>query len=129
MCRSKLRVGDEVQVIAGKEKGRRGRLIAIDLKNERVYVEGLNRVLKNVKPVRQGQEGSQRWQEGGIPLCKVMVWDAQAGKPTRVRMQKEGEEWVRVSQKTGNRLPIFGKAESRALKANRQQKTAEATGS
>jgi large subunit ribosomal protein L24 len=107
----KIRSGDRVQVISGKDRGKSGRVMRVDPASERVYVEGLNMVKRHTRPQQaQGtraetaqQLGGVIEREGPIHISNVMLLDAK-GKPTRVRIEREGGERVRVASKTGARL-------------------------
>ncbi|MSP24694.1 MAG: 50S ribosomal protein L24 [Myxococcales bacterium] len=79
----RLKVGDLVQVISGKEKGKRGRLVKIT--DERVTVEGLNMVVRHTRPSQQNQEGGRIKKEGTIHISNVMPVDSGSDKPTRVK--------------------------------------------
>ncbi|AHI01570.1 50S ribosomal protein L24 [Kutzneria viridogrisea] len=100
----KVRKGDTVVVIAGKDKGAKGKVIQAYPENDRVLVEGVNRIKKHTR-VTQTQRGAQSGgivtQEAPIHVSNVMVVDAD-GKPTRVgsRTTEDGRR-VRVSRRNG----------------------------
>lgn len=101
----KIRKGDEVVVIAGKSKGKRGKVLRIIPAKERVLVAGVNVVTKHVKPTRQNQRGGIERREAPIHLSNVMIADPQNGEPTRVRIQTlEGGRKVRVAIKSGEQI-------------------------
>ena len=85
---SKLHVkkGDTVIVIAGKEKGKKGKVIEALPKKERVVVEGLNLVKRHTKPSQNNPQGGILTKEAPIHVSNVMLVDPESGKPTRVRM-------------------------------------------
>jgi large subunit ribosomal protein L24 len=100
----KLKVGDTVQVMKGAErtqKTRRGKVIAIDRKADRVRVEGLRIVTKHVKKGRDrnNQEGGRLEQPGSIALPAVSVVCPKCDKPTRVGIRTEGEKNLRFCKK------------------------------
>ena len=103
----KIKKGDLVQVITGKDKGKQGKVIAAYPRDERVLVEGVNRVKKHTR-VSQTQRGSKTGgivtQEAAIDVSNVMVLDAD-NQPTRVgyRRDEDGRK-VRVSRRTGKDL-------------------------
>jgi large subunit ribosomal protein L24 len=100
----KIKKGDFVEVVAGKEKGKRGNVISVDKKKERVYVEKVNLVKKHVKR-REGQPGSISEQEAGIHVSNVMIIDPKTDKPSRIGFQiLENGEKVRVAKKSGEVL-------------------------
>ena len=95
----KLKTGDKVVVIAGKYKGKEGKIIAVDKKNGRVLVEGVNMVSKHTKPNAQNQQGGIIKKENFIDASNVMY--LHNGKATRLgAMIKDGKK-VRVAKKTG----------------------------
>jgi len=108
----KVKKGDTVLVIAGKDKGARGKVIQAYPAKDRVLVEGVNRIKKHTR-VTQNQRGAQSGgivtQEASIHISNVMVIDAD-GRPTRVgKKLVEGENGdkarrVRVSRRTGKEL-------------------------
>lgn len=100
----RVKTGDLVEVIAGKEKGKRGKILRVDKAKDRVYVERLNVVKKHVKR-RDGQPGQIDEREAGIHVSNVMVVDPKTDKPTRVsfRLLEDGTK-VRVAKASGEQL-------------------------
>ena len=98
-----LKVGDKVRVIAGKDKGKDGKIIG--KKNDRVLVEGINMVKKHVKPNGQDQNGGIVEKESLIHVSNVMIIDPSTKKPTRIshEINKDGKK-VRISSKSKNEL-------------------------
>ena len=95
----KLKTGDKVVVITGKDKGKEGTIKAVDRKNGRVLVEGVNMVSKHTKPNAQNQQGGIIKKENFIDASNVMY--LHNGKSTRLgAMIKDGKK-VRVAKKTG----------------------------
>ena len=95
----KLKTGDKVVVIAGKDKGKEGKIIAVDKKTGRVLVVGVNMVSKHTKPNAQNQQGGIIKKENFIDASNVMY--LHNGKATRLgAMIKDGKK-VRVAKKTG----------------------------
>jgi large subunit ribosomal protein L24 len=104
----KVKKGDTVEVIAGKDKGARGKVIAAYPRLNKVLVEGINRVKKHTS-IRTSQRGSKTGgiitQEAAIDVSNVMVVDAD-GNPTRVGYRfDEGGNKVRISRRSGKDLP------------------------
>ena len=99
----KLKTGDKVVVIAGKDKGKEGVIKAVDKKNGRVLVEGVNMVTKHTKPSAANQNGGIIHQEGPIDISNIML--VYKGKPTKVGYKfeegKNGLVKVRVAKATG----------------------------
>ena len=81
----RLRVGDRVQVISGKDKGKTGKVIKLLLEADKVVVEGINVVKKHEKPNPKNQQGGIVQKEAPLWACKVMPIDLDSGKPTRVK--------------------------------------------
>ncbi len=100
----KVRKGDTVQVIAGKDKGAKGKIIQAYPKRKKVLVEGVNRIKKHTRITqtqRGGQSGGILTQEAPIDVSNVQIVDSD-GKPTKAgyRFDDEGKK-VRVSRRTG----------------------------
>lgn len=101
----KIRKGDEVIVIAGKDKSKRGKVLRVLPSVDKVVVQGINVVTKHVKPTRQNQRGGIERREAPIHISNVSIADPQTGKPTRVRIQTlEGGRKVRVAVKSGEQI-------------------------
>ena len=132
---SKIKRGDQVVFIAGKEYARydsagkrqpyRGKVIEVDARNGRVKVEGANIVKKHQKPVPQmNREGGIREQEAWVDISNIALVDPDTGKPTRVKIEIRDGEKVRIA-KSGKVIPIanvFGKKEP---KKDREEKKEE----
>ena len=82
MATSKIKKGDTVMVMTGKDKGKQGRVISVNPKDSTVLVEGVNMVKKHMKPGRQSQEGGIINQEAPVHISNVMY--VHKGKPTRI---------------------------------------------
>lgn len=99
MSAMKIKTGDTVRVIAGKDKDKEGKVIAVDTKNARVLVEGVNMVTKHAKPSAANPQGGIVEKEAYIAISNVMY--LYKGKPTRVGFKMDGDKKVRVAKKTG----------------------------
>jgi large subunit ribosomal protein L24 len=105
----KVRSGDQVRVMAGKDRGKSGRVLRVEPKKDRVYVEGLNLVKRHVRPKQvagahtESALGGVIEREGPIHVSNVMLLDAK-GNPTRVAIQREGGQRVRVAKSSGARF-------------------------
>jgi large subunit ribosomal protein L24 len=104
----KIRKGDEVIVIGGKDRGKTGTVKAVDPRRDRVYVEGLNIVKKAMRPqtLRDTQrqsnlEGGIVEREGPIHVSNVAVVDPKDGKPTRLGVTRQDGERKRVARRSG----------------------------
>jgi large subunit ribosomal protein L24 len=106
----KVRSGDQVQVMAGKDRGKRGRVLRVEPTRERVYVEGLNMVKRHMRPqqvadTQRGQTvGGVIEREGPIHASNVMLIDPKDGKPTRVGVERENGKRYRVAKRSGTRF-------------------------
>ena len=101
----RVRKNDDVIVVAGKDKGKRGKVMRVIPEKQRVVVEGVNVVTKHNKPTRQNQRGGIERKEAPIQLSNVMLADPQTGEPTRVRFQVlESGQKVRVAVKSGEQI-------------------------
>jgi large subunit ribosomal protein L24 len=100
----KIRRDDEVLVIAGKDKGKTGRVLRVDPAKERVYVEGLNIVKRHQRPNQMGQQGGVIEKEGPIHVSNVAILDPKDGKPTRIGVEREDGRRFRVAKRSGQRI-------------------------
>src|SRR5699024_2754325 len=99
MSTMKIKKGDTVKVIAGKDKDKEGKVISVDRKNGRVLVEGVNMLTKHTKPSASNQEGGIIHQEGPIDASNVMY--VHKGQATRVGFKMDGDKKVRFAKSTG----------------------------
>jgi len=99
MSTMKIKTGDTVKVIAGKDKDKEGKVIAVDTKNHRVLVEGVNVVTKHTKPSAANQQGGIVTTEAYIAISNVMM--LHKGKATRVGFKMDGDKKVRYAKATG----------------------------
>ena len=132
---SKIKRGDQVVFIAGKEYARydsagkrtpfRGKVIAVDARNGKVKVEGANIVKRHQKPVPQlNREGGIKEMEAWVDISNVALVDPETGKPTRVKIEVRDGKKVRIA-KSGKVIPVanvFGKKEP---KKDKEEKTEE----
>ena len=80
----RLKTGDKVVVLSGKDKGKEGKIVAVSPKEGKLIVEGVNIVSKHVKPRRAGEEGGIVKTEGALYACKVQLVCPKCGKATRI---------------------------------------------
>ena len=99
MATSKIKKDDLVQVITGKDKGKTGKVLSVDTKNNKVLVEGVNMVSKHSKPSMTNQQGGIIEMEAPIDLSNVMY--VHEGKPVRIGFQGEKKDKVRVAKVNG----------------------------
>ena len=99
MATSKIKKDDLVQVITGKDKGKTGKVLSVDTKNNKVLVEGVNMVSKHSKPSMANQQGGIIEKEAPIDISNVMY--VHKGKPVRIGFQGEKKDKVRVAKVNG----------------------------
>ena len=100
MATLKIKKGDTVKVIAGKDNGKEGKVISVDPKNGKVVVEGVNIIKKHEKPSVANQTGGITEKEAPIDASNVMY--VHKGKVTRVGFKMEGDKKVRYAKTTGD---------------------------
>ena len=99
MATSKIKKGDTVKVIAGKDKDKEGKVISVNPKKGVVLVEGVNMITKHTKPSMANQQGGIVEKEAWLNASNVMVMHE--GKATRVGFKMEGDKKVRFAKTTG----------------------------
>ena len=99
MSTFKIKKGDTVKVIAGKDKDKEGKVISVNPKKGAVLVEGVNMVTKHTKPSMANQQGGIVEKEAWLDASNVMVM--YEGKATRVGFKMEGDKKVRFAKTTG----------------------------
>ena len=99
MSAMKIKKGDMVKVIAGKDKNKEGKVLAVNNKDGKVLVEGINMLTKHTKPSAANQNGGIVHQEGYIYASNVML--LHDGKATRVGFKMDGDKKVRFAKSTG----------------------------
>jgi large subunit ribosomal protein L24 len=109
--RAKIRSDDLVKVIAGKDKGKTGKVLRVDIKQAKVYVEGLNVQKRHQRPMMlrdtqrtQSAGGGGIEREGPIHISNVMLIDPKTGDPTRVGIKREGGRRVRIAKRSGQEV-------------------------
>ena len=110
MASLKIRRDDMVRIISGKDRGKTGRVLRVDPRNDRVFVEGANIVKRHMRPrtlrdTQRAQEmGGIVEREGPIHVSNVMLIDPDSGEPTRVGVKRDGGRRVRVAKKSGKEI-------------------------
>ncbi len=103
----RIKTDDEVLVISGKDRGKKGKVLRVEPKKNKVFVEGLNIVKRHQRP-QQGagpqQAGGVIEKEGPIHISNVMLLDPKDGKPTRVGVEVQDGKRFRVARRSGNKL-------------------------
>ena len=97
---AKIKKGDRVVILTGKDKGRQGAVLKVLPKDERVVVEGLNMVQRHTRPTQMDPQGGIKNKEASLHLSNVAVVDSK-GKATRVGFRMEGDKKVRFAKTTG----------------------------
>ena len=105
MAIAHVRKGDTVVVVAGKERGKKGKVLRVIPEKGRVVVERINMIKKHQRPTQKIRQGGIIEREGAIHLSNVMLVDPSSGKPTRVGMKalSDGKK-VRVARRSGEML-------------------------
>ncbi len=107
---SRIKTDDQVIVIGGKDRGKRGKVLRVDPKKNRVYVEGLNMVKRHQRPrqvagaQRAEEVGGVIEKEGPIHISNVMLIDPREDKPTRLGVQIENGKRLRIARRSGQRI-------------------------
>ena len=100
MSSMKIKKGDMVKVIAGKDKDKEGKVIAVNKEANTVLVEGINMVTKHAKPSMANQQGGIIHQEAPIDISNVMY--VHKGETTRIGFKLDGDKKVRCAKSTGD---------------------------
>lgn len=100
----KIRKGDNVKMLNGKDKGKTGKVSKVLAENSRVIVEGLNMLKRAVRARKQGQKGQIISKERSVHVASVALVCKSCGKPTRVGYKMEGETKVRICKKCKNQV-------------------------
>ena len=116
----KIKKGDTVKILYGKERGRRGPVVAVDPKKNKIVIEGLNLYKKHLKGDGRTRTSEIVTIEKPFPISKVMLVCPSCDKPTRVEIKTEGEEKVRVCKKCGKNIV---KDESKDSKKKEEKET------
>jgi len=99
MAAIKIKKGDTVKVIAGKDKDKEGKVLVVNAKNNTVVVEGVNMITKHTKPSVSNQNGGIVNQEAPIDVSNVMY--IHKGQATRIGYKMDGDKKVRIAKSTG----------------------------
>ena len=100
MASMKIKKGDIVKVIAGKDKDKEGKVLAVNKKDNTILVEGINMVTKHAKPSMANQQGGIIHQEAPIDISNVMY--VHKGETTRIGFKLDGDKKVRFAKSTGD---------------------------
>jgi large subunit ribosomal protein L24 len=107
---ARIKTDDHVVVVSGKDRGKRGKVLRVEPKKDRVYVEGLNMIKRHQRPQqvagaqRSEQVGGVIEKEGPIHVSNVMLVDPKDDKPTRVGIELDNGKRFRAARRSGTRL-------------------------
>jgi large subunit ribosomal protein L24 len=105
MTKLHIKKGDTVYVISGEDKGKQGKVLSVNIEDQRAIVEGLNLVSKHTKPNAKNPQGGIVKQEAPIHVSNLQLIDPKSGKPTRIGRRKNDEgKTVRYSKKSGEEI-------------------------
>lgn len=101
---NKIKMNDEVIILAGKDKGKKGKVKKINWLTNRVVVEGINMVKKNLKPTQQNPNGGVVDMEASLNISNISCISPKTGKATRVAIMEKSGKKVRVAKACGSVL-------------------------
>ena len=104
LVKAKIRKGDTVEVLAGKDKGKRGEVVSVNLKKEAVIVSGVNIVKKAMKKRSQQDQGGIAEVEAPLNISNVGIVCKKCGKPVKIGYKFDGDKKIRVCRKCGETL-------------------------
>lgn len=99
-----IKIGDEVQVIAGNSRGERGKVLRINRDEQRVIVEGVNIRVKNLQKTQQNPEGGRIEVEMPIAASNLLLWSEKANKGVRTKIEVSGDKKIRVGIPCGTKF-------------------------
>ena len=102
MAAAKIKKGDRVVILSGKDKGKQGEVTKSMPKDGKVIVSGVNIITRHKKPTQTDPQGGLERTEAPMHVSKVALQDPKSGKPTRVRFEVRDGNKVRVAAKTGD---------------------------
>ncbi len=105
----RIKQGDTVMVITGRDKGKTGKVLRVLADQDRLVVEGVNRVWRHIKPSQRSPQGGRIQKDAPIQASNVMPVDPSTGKPTRVKFEMRDGKKHRVAVKSGTSLGVVGK--------------------
>jgi large subunit ribosomal protein L24 len=104
MSKLHIRKGDEVIILTGKDKGQKGKVLKVFVKEQKALVEGANMVSKSTKPSAKHPQGGIIKQEAPIHISNLNLIDPKSGKATRVSIKHEGKNVIRIAKKSGEEI-------------------------
>lgn len=122
----RIKKGDTVKILYGKDKGKRGPVVAVDVKKEKVIIEGLNLYKKHIKGDGQSKTSEIVTIEKPFPVSKVMLICPSCDKPARVGSKIEGDKKIRICKKCGKEIVSnIAKEKKEETKADMTKKQVE----
>lgn len=100
----KLKKGDNVIVRAGKDKGKKGKIVRVLIQENKVIIEGLNMMKKHQRPRKSGEKGSMKSIEMPIAASNVMILDPKTGTATRIGKKEIDGKMVRIARKSNQEI-------------------------
>jgi len=100
----KLRKGDNIKMLSGKDRNKTGKILSVHKEENRVVVEGLNLMKKHIRPRQQGQKGQIISKERAISAASVALICKSCGKATRIGYKINGDNKTRVCKKCGGEV-------------------------
>ena len=100
----KLKKGDNIIVIAGKDKGKKGKIVSVLVDKNKVVVEGINMMKKHQRPRKSGEKGSVIDKAMPIHASNVQVVDSKTGVRSRVGKKEVGGKMIRITKKSGQEI-------------------------
>ncbi len=104
MATAKIRKGDKVVVLSGKDRGKTGEVTRVSPRDGKVVVDGINVITRHRKPTQENPQGGIDRVPAPMAICKVAVADPKSGKPTRVRIETKDGKRIRVAAKSGETI-------------------------
>ncbi|MCM1078352.1 MAG: 50S ribosomal protein L24 [Bacteroidales bacterium] len=104
MTKLHIKKDDTVIVLAGKDKGKTGKVLKVLVAEQRALVEGVNMVKKSQKPSAKNPQGGIVEQEAPIHISNLSLIDPKSGKATRVSIKHEGKNVIRIAKKSGEEI-------------------------
>ncbi len=104
MAKLHIKKDDTVIVLAGKDKGKTGKVLKVYVDDYRATVEGINIVSKSTKPSAQNPQGGIVKQEAPIHISNLSLIDPKSGKATRIAIKREGKKVTRIAKKSGEEI-------------------------
>jgi large subunit ribosomal protein L24 len=104
MAAAKIKKGDKVVILSGKDKGKQGEVTKSFPKDSKVIVSGVNIITRHKKPSQTNPQGGLERAEAPLHVSKVALQDPKTGKPTRVRFDIQGDKKVRVAVRSGETI-------------------------